>query len=165
MVDGKLVGDGSWPFHLIIDGPDLVCDLAYATWFGGDSDPQDSGATACGYPTKGHPQLMGCALPMSGYNVNVLKGSPVPHMPFGLHSDGSTNLDGCFVRVFNPVTEKQITVPCIDLGPGKQATKNPAIPHAIDLSQAAFKAIGGSLEQGIVKVRYRILNGAKYAGK
>lgn len=162
MVDGKLVGDGTWAFFLKVDGDDLTCDTAFATWFGGDNDPQDSGSTACGYSTKWHPQLMGCALPMHGYGVSVLNGSPVPKMPFGLHSDGSTNVDGCFVRVFNPATDKTITVPCIDLGPGKQATTNPAIPHAIDLSQAAFKAIGGSIEQGIVKVRYRILGGAKY---
>jgi hypothetical protein len=160
-----LHGDGTWSFTLTVDGDDLVTTApVLATWFGGDSDSMDSGETACGYPTKGHPSLLGCALPMHGYGEPHTEGSPVPRMPFGLHADGTNRADGAHVRVWSPKTNKDITVPVIDLGPGKQAS-TPGHPHGIDLTRQAFRALGLDPAVGVAEVRYRILGGARYVGK
>lgn len=164
-VNGQQVleGDGTWPFRLLVDGDDLVCESCLCTWFGGSDDAQDDGETACGYPTKGHPDLAGCALPMSGYHVPELDGSPVPHMPFGLFHDGEVNPAGPLVRVFCPATGMETTVPIIDLGPGDQAS-TPGKVHGIDLTQHSFAAIGVPLSEGIAQVRYRIIGGARFIG-
>lgn len=163
--DGRtyLTGDDTWPFKLLVDGADLVCRHVLATWFGNDNDPQDNGETACGYPTKGHPDLLGVALPCSGYGVPDLEGSPVPKLPFGLHADGSVNTEAPTVRVFCPATGIEQVAPQIDLGPGKQAS-SPGQPHGIDCTQALFVALGGNIDTGVLWVDYRIIGGAKYAG-
>lgn len=160
-----LVGDGTWPFTAQVDGEDIVVGkngTVYTTFFGGSFDSMDSGETASGYPTKGHPDLMGCALPMRVASLAALRGSPIPHMPFGIKASGAINPGGTIVRVYSPRTKKTIEVPCIDLGPGKQATTRHDQPHALDLSIAAYKALGLDLATGLEVVEYRILHAAHY---
>ena len=77
---------------------------AAATWFGGDDDPGDNGQTASGVLTRGHPSLLGCALPLAGYGLQSLRGTPLPMMAFGLHHDGLPNPDGAWVEVM-PVVQ------------------------------------------------------------
>ena len=115
-----------------------------ATWFGGAHDPDDNGQTASGLSTRLHPDLLGCALPMNGYRLT--RGSPLPDLPWMTTT----------VHVTHPATGKSIAVPLIDLGPS-------APPHAhaaIDLTCAAFRALGGSLAQGDLTVDFRIPGGA-----
>jgi uncharacterized membrane protein YfbV (UPF0208 family) len=152
-------GDKTWPFALEFNGELLATDVV-ATWFGGANDPEDSGQTASGYPTKGHPELLGCSLPMDfGDKVPSTKGSPVPRMPFGLMGNGDINTGGAFVEVW-PVDHREnaIFVPVIDIGPAKSATRNPHSPKAIDLTVAAFTKLGGKLSDGNMRVSYRIVN-------
>jgi hypothetical protein len=85
------------------------------------------------------------------------EGSPLPRLPWGLHSDGTLNPDGTQVKVWlfgKP--EEAITIPLLDDGPGKQATKNPKDPHAIDLTRAAFVKLGGNLRAGTMRVGFKI---------
>lgn len=144
--NGKiLVGDGTWFFSARVDGDDLVVRATVATWFGGDSDPQDNGYTASGVVTKGNPEVLGCALPLRRRH-GPTAGSPLPAgIPW--HT---------LVRVYNRGTGQQITIPVIDLGPAKHTG------HALDLTLAAFKAIGGDLGEGTMIVDYRIMGGAHY---
>ena len=137
-----LKGDGSWCFHVRIDGEDLVCDSGTATWFGGCDDPLDNGETASGVKTCGNPDLMGCALPVVDHHPST-KGSPLafrPRIPWG-------------TKVIVQCGEKSIVVPLIDNGPAKSAR------DAIDLTQAAFKQFA-PLKRGVIPVRFRILGGA-----
>ncbi len=139
-----LHGDGRYGFAARIDGNDLVVSSVRATWFGGAHDPCDNGQTASGLSTRLHPELLGCALPMNGYRLT--RGSPLPDLPWVSTS----------VRVTCPATGKQITVALIDLGPA-------APPHAhaaIDLTVAAFRALGGNPAQGSLTVDFRIPGGA-----
>lgn len=129
----------------IIDGPDLLVESARATWFGGDSDPEDNGETASGVLTKGHPELLGCALPMQGFPVTG--GSPLPRLPWRTP-----------VRVWCPRTNREVTVPLIELGPSPPPRAN----AGIDLTVAAFQALGGRLSEGVLPVRYRILGGTAH---
>jgi hypothetical protein len=152
-----LRGDRTWPFAVKFTGTLFVDDVV-ATWFGGDSDPQDDGQTACGYPTKGHPDLLGCSLPLDlDRTERATEGSPIPRLPWGLNHDGTPNPDGTLVTVWPfGAPEKAITVPLIDDGPGKQATTDPKDPHAIDLTMAAFVKLGGSLRAGTMRVSFKI---------
>jgi hypothetical protein len=150
-MNGPNLSQLSW-LQVFRDGDDLLIPLAHATWFGGDSDPEDDGETSSGVLTKGNPSLMGCALPLSGYGVRSLNGSPLPRMPFGLHSNGAPNPSGCWADVAaNGVT---LSLPCIDLGPSLSTR------HGIDLTVAAFKHLSGSLSRGVVDVSVRIKNAA-----
>ncbi len=174
-----LQGDGSWPFNVQFSGTFQV-DNVVATWFGGDSDPQDSGQTACGFPTKGHPDLLGCALPMElCTRSTATMGAPFPHMPWGLDSHGVDVPSGCHVLVWRSDDyTKSVTVPLIDLGPAKSASRvsvgksyvhnalyimretvAKASPqaHAIDLTRAAFLALGGDLNAGIIQVGFKVI--------
>jgi hypothetical protein len=163
-------------FPVIRSGDDLVVPRAAATWFGGDSDPGDNGETASGVPTKGHPALLGCALPLAGYGLQSLRGTPLPMMAFGLHHDGSPNSDGAWVEVSSlsivptaPGTSPQasnlnsqpstLLLPVIDLGPALRTR------HGIDLTVAAFKHFAGDLSQGVITVSYRLKRGALYLPK
>ena len=137
-----------YKFEVIVDGEDLVVRDARATWFGGKDDPLDSGSTASGINTKDNPDIMGCALPL---NYGPCVGSPLPKMPYKTTK----------VKVYNKSNGKIIVIPLIDLGPSPP-------PHAyaqIDLTQAAFKALGGNLKTGELSVSYRVLGGAKYIPK
>jgi hypothetical protein len=155
-------------FPVILSGDDLVVPRTAATWFGGDSDPGDNGQTACGVPTKGHPTLLGCALPLAGYGVQSLRGTPLPMMAFGLHHDGSPNPDGAWVEVsLLPTSNAQhptsnvpsLTLPVIDLGPSLRTR------HGIDLTVAAFRHFAGDLSQGVITVSYRLKRGALFLPK
>ena len=143
----KLTGDGSFSFTADTLGDDIVVKNVNCTWFGGDDDPQDNGQTASGVVTKGHPDLLGCSLPMDGFNHKSTNGSPIPRLPWKTH-----------VEVTNRANGKTITVPLIDLGPSKFAQSK----AAIDLSQAAFLALGAKKSQGVFKADYRIIGGAKH---
>lgn len=140
-----LVGDGTWPWlHVEETGEDILVVACAATFFGGDDDPQDDGTTASGIDTKGNPDLMGCALPMSSH-IAATQGSPIPKIPWQTE-----------VRVWCHETHKIITVPVIDLGPNKRTR------HGLDLTEAAFEALGVSLSRGVCHVDYRILGGAQF---
>lgn len=129
---GKVLrGDGTWGWVAEVDGEDIVIRDATASWFGGDDDPQDSGETASGVLTKGHPDLVGFALPMDfGKSCPGTEGAPLPRLPWN-----------------TPVTvslgDVSVTGPLIDLGPAKSAK------HQVDLTQAAFRKFA-PLSQGLV---------------
>ena len=143
-IPALLHGDGRYGFAARVEGDDLVVTGVRATWFGGAHDPCDNGQTASGLSTRLHPDLLGCALPMNGYRLT--RGSPLPDLPWRTTT----------VRVTCPSTGKTASVPLIDLGPA-------APPHAhaaIDLTRAAFRALGGDPAQGSLTVDFRIPGGA-----
>jgi hypothetical protein len=158
-----LKGGAGWGWDAQVVGNDIVVQGAKTTAFGGDSDKSDSGETACGFPSKGHPDLMGCALPLAGYAHSAaehaaLDGTPLPHIPFGLTPKGADNPTGAHVEVTDPATGKKTMVPVIDLGPAK------GTGHALDLTVAAaqvFKANATANNFGM-KLNYRIIDGAKF---
>jgi len=159
-----------FPFEVCVDGNDLVC-IGIATAFGGAYDRaslhgckrilMDDGETASGVNTKRNPLIMGCALPMDGYDIRSLKGSPFPKMPFGLHHDGTINPDGAHVVLELPGDRVIGPMPVIDLGPSG------GTGHAIDLTVATARmldqhATASNFEQ---RVTFRVLGGAKYLAK
>lgn len=159
-LDGILVGDGTWSWVAYIVGEDIKVRNAWATAFGGSNDPEDSGETASGFPTKGHPDLIACSLPMDGYGVNSLRGSPIPKMPFGVWRDGRDKPTGAHVIASDPVSGKQTPVmPVIDLGPSGYTG------NALDLSVAAARIFKPTASAINFKMRldFRIIGGAKYA--
>ena len=143
-----LKGDGSWPWHAQVDGQDIVISLGRATCFGGSGDPQDNGLTASGISTRAHPNYAGCALPMRDDHLGALRGSPLPRMPFV-----ATVAEVTFLS-----TGKKITVPVIDLGPGKSTG------NVIDLTTAAARQHDphASPEDFAAQVSVRILGAAKH---
>lgn len=159
-VAGKFLhGDGSWPWFAQVDGADIVVRGAIATAFGGDSDRMDSGETASGYNTKGHPNLIAVSLPMNVPGIKELRGSPIPRMPFGIHPDGSDNPDGAHVDV--TFMDSGITVrnvPVCDLGPAK------ATGHALDCSVALARHADprATANSFTARVDYKIAGAAKY---
>ena len=158
-MSAKIIKGPGWKFSVLVAGDDLVVESTTATWFGGSDDPLDKGETACGYPTKGHPDLLACSLPMNYKGPDVatrrkLEGSPLPMMPYGLKRDGSVRPGGTNVIVTH--NGKSLTLPVIDLGPAKWAG------DGIDLTQAAFKWFGVSLKVGVMPVSYRVLGGARF---
>lgn len=113
-----------------------------ASWFGGGNDPDDNGETASGVKNDGsNPALMGCALPLSwdGMNVASCQGSPLPVLPWGTHVEVTAQNGG------------QVTVTLIDVGPALDKNR------PIDLTVAAFQALGGNLATGIIPVTFRVL--------
>jgi len=148
----------SW-MELYQDGDDLVILNADCTAFGGDSDPEDNGETACGYNTKGHPDLLGCAIPMRVDTLHSLCGSPIPHMPFGMFANGKLNPHGARVIVSDPATGRLTPpLPVVDLGPSGY-TK-----HACDLTEAAARILtpGASARNFERTLTVRILGAAKF---
>jgi hypothetical protein len=144
-------------WKLVVDGDDLIVENGIATWFGGDSDPQDDGTTASGNNTKGHPKLIACALPMRVDSVKNLRKSPLPHMPFGMLSRYRDNPHGAQINVVNRATGKSLQhVACIDIGPALYTQ------HPLDLTVAAFEALGVKRKVGTQKVDFRILGAARY---
>ncbi len=135
-----LRGDGRYGFTARVEGDDLVVRGVRATWFGGPHDPDDNGQTASGLSTRLHPDLLGCALPMGGYRLT--RGSPLPDLPWLT----------THVEVTRAATGHRVTVSLIDLGPS-------APPHAhaaIDLTVAAFRALGGDPQEGSLTVDFRL---------
>lgn len=131
---------------------DIVVPETIASWFGGPNDPDDNGETAGGVDNS-KPGVMGCALPMTlsnGKIVNGCFGSPLPNLPWRI-----------MVQVWRadiPPTSvgRAITIPLIDVGPDLIEDRG------IDLTPSAFLALGGDLKTGLLKVGYRIVEGAKY---
>lgn len=164
----KYMGDGTWGWGCFIDGPDLVIQHASATAFGGDSDPMDNGTTASGFNTKGRPGLVACSLPMQNDTLKdkvhgyVLRGSPVPRMPFGLNPDGLGNKDGARVNVTFLSTGKTISlIPVIDIGPAKWAGDQ--IDLTVGLAKLHFAKASSNNFQATVEVR--ILDACRYLPK
>lgn len=159
-VAGKFLhGDGSWPWFAEVDGADIVVLNARATAFGGDDDRMDSGETASGYNTKGHPNLIAVSLPMNVPAIKELRGSPIPRMPFGIHPDGSDNPAGAHVDVtFLKSGVVAHNVPVCDLGPAK------ATGHALDCSVALARRVDphATANDFAAMVSYRILKAAKF---
>jgi hypothetical protein len=152
-------GTGSFHWSIQVDGNDLLILNVWGTAFGGSNDPQDDGQTSSGVSTKLHPFIMGVALPMSGYGLKSLQGSPIPHMPFGVHSNGQDRPDGAHVVIQDVVTGKQSpVVPVIDLGPSGYTG------NAIDMSVALAKTFDphATANNFKRKVNVRILNAARY---
>lgn len=143
---GILRGDGSFKFTAEVVGNDIAVTNVVATWFGGPDDPSDSGETASGISTRDNPNLLGCALPMDGFNIKATDGSPIPRLPWQTA-----------VRVKNLQTNTELTFPLIDLGPSKFAASN----AAIDLTKAAFSALGSDPAKGVIRVSYVIPGGAQ----
>ena len=141
-----LRGDGRYAFTVRVEGDDLVVRGVRATWFGGAHDPQDNGQTASGVSTRRHPELIGCALPMGGFRLT--RGSPLPDLPWLVTT----------VEVSRPDNGRRTSAPLIDLGPAAP----PAAHAAIDLTLAAFHALGGDLEVGHVTVDFRVVGGARH---
>ena len=152
IINGKpaLSGDRDFGFKVLVDGADLlVLDTLCAhrdnaSWFGGPADKEDDGNTASGTPDHVY-GVMGCSLPVNGRNNAACDGSPIPRLPWRI-----------MVRVYCHSTGKQIEVPLIDIGPSF------GTDHAIDLTEAAFNALGLSLDTGLTGCDFRILGGSAY---
>lgn len=148
-----ILGDGTWPWTARIDGDDVVVDHCRMTCFGGSNDPQDSGATASGVSTKTNPLLAACALPMDGRMFpglsraehGALDGSPIPRVPW--KTMVTVVADGI-----------KLTIPVIDLGPGKRTG------NALDLTIAAARLVkaGASATNFETFGSYRVIGAAKY---
>lgn len=147
--DGTLLrGDGSFSFTAVVSGNDIVVRDVTSTWFGGTDDPNDNGRTASGLSTRDNPDLIGCALPMDGAGSPRTNGSPIPKLPY------LTTM----VSVTNKKNNMTLSVKLIDLGPAKP----PASHHALDLTKAAFRALGGDPDDGVMRVDYSIIGGARH---
>jgi len=142
-----LRGDGSFPFTAEVVDNDIVVRNVSATWFGGPNDASDNGQTASGVSTVDNPNLMGCALPMDGFNHPKTDGSPIPRLPWNT-----------MVRVTNRDTEGEISLPLIDLGPSKFAPSH----AAIDLTESAFQSLGVDPTVGVMKVDFTVVGGASF---
>lgn len=99
-----------WPYEVTTDGADLIA-TGIATCWGGPTDPDDDGTTACGFSTKNNPDFKGVSIAMAATSVRALMGSPIPHMPFGIIHRGGAWVD-------NPEGARVIvTVNTVDHGP------------------------------------------------
>jgi hypothetical protein len=168
-----LIGDGTWPFQAYIDGDDICVDDIVITCFGGwgdgESDPQDDGRTASGMNTRTQ-SVVGVSIAMDGRMFRsltpavhaALDGAPIPRLmnSVGLtawHTPVKVTIDN---QTFTPRDG------IVDLGPGKQASKNGA-PHALDLTVLAARVfdtktpIAKLASQFERKGSFRIIGGAK----
>jgi hypothetical protein len=136
-------GEG-WSFTVVVDGDDLVVNNGTAKPFGFPWDPLDNGQTASGADLKTNPSFQGCSLPMGGFKISSLNGSPLPKIPWRTT-----------VRVTNLVTKKTTDLQLIDVGPPRRSGA------AIALTEAAFEALGGD-PRSAMQVSYRVLGGAKH---
>ncbi len=150
-----LRGDGTWPWHAWLDGPDIVVVNVRGTAFGGANDDGDSGETASGLSTRMNPNFVGCALPMAytGTSASLkaaLGGSPIPRIPWRTP-----------VEITSIATGKTILAQVIDLGPGKRTG------NAIDLTVAAARLFisNSTANNFALACHYRIRNAAKYLTK
>ncbi len=139
--------DPTFRFVVDVQGNDLVVSNVVCTWFGGPHDKSDDGSTASGISTRDHPNLVGCALPMNGCHSRLTDGSPLPRLPWWT-----------LVNVTNLSTGDTASVPLIDLGPSKYARSH----AAIDLTEAAFRLLGGDLKVGSMRVDFSVAGGAQY---
>src|SRR5207245_3639032 len=84
---------------------------------------------------------------MDGFHHPATNGSPLPKLPWNT-----------YVHVTNPRNNKTLSVPLIDLGPSLRASSH----AAIDLTEAAFKQLGGKPSAGILPVTYSIPGAARF---
>lgn len=156
-----LRGNGTWVWEAYVEFGDIVILNARATCFGGSGDPQDSGETASGISTKKNPDLAACSLPMDGRQFrglsqaehNALDGSPIPRL--GAWPVGARETK---IVVTEIATGKSITIPVIDLGPGKRTG------NAIDLTIAAARQFDPNASATDFEIRcdVRIIGAAKF---
>jgi hypothetical protein len=139
--------DHRFRFKVEVEDGDLRVNNAICTWFGGENDPSDNGQTASGVSTLNHPHLIGCALPMDGCHSSATDGSPLPKLPWNT-----------FVRVTNRANGRTASVPLIDLGPSKFAPSH----AAIDLTEEAFRLLGGNPRDGVIHVDFVVPGGESY---
>lgn len=142
-------GDGSWPFVAVQDGADVLLvpkegEKLYVTWFGGDSDPMDSGETASGVLTKGNPTVRGCALPMN--YTPACAGSPLPKLPWTR------------TKVAVTANGRTETVPLIDVGPNRRTW------NSLDLTLAVFSRFYPTTRGRFVADEIRIIGGVALMG-
>ena len=146
---GNILSGSAYPWTVEIQGDNLVVTGQHATWFGGSNDPQDDGSTASGMSTKRNPSILGCALPMdfNRPHDNPCAGSPLPKLPW-------------FTTILVKSNGLKLLVKLIDLGPAAP----PKASAAIDLTQAAFIALGGDIRTGRIPVDFEVIGGAKLLG-
>lgn len=149
----KTISRPGWNFRVLVKGDDLVVENCTATWFGGGNDSLDNGETASGVMNDGrNPNLLGCALPVAWYHPSTA-GSPFIKIP---HPTAKRPSIPWHTPVIVTHEGQSITCPLIDNGPAKSAQ------DAIDITVAAFKALGVPLKRGVIKVSFRVVGGAKY---
>lgn len=151
-------------FEVLVAGKHLRVNNVRCTCFGGSDDSGDSGETASGYPTKGHPDLMAVALPMSycgsdEATYEALCGSPIPLIPFGLYSNGEENREGAWVHITFS-NGKTFLVPCIDFGPNINKYPDNAIDVTVALAKHQDPNATSNCFEDVVS--YTIVNGAKF---
>lgn len=138
-----------WEFmEAMIVGDDIVIKNAVVTAFGGADDKMDSGETASGLSTKAKPTFLGCALPMRRDTSSVLRGSPIPKLPWFT-----------FVHFIDPTTGRAVETQLVDEGPAKW-TK-----HSADLTVTAAKVFDPKATANAANIPHltiRIMGGAKY---
>jgi hypothetical protein len=144
-----LTGEGNfrntYPNGVAVVGDDLVVRNTKATWFGGPNDPSDNGNTASGITTRDKPNLLGCALPLPSRRSNLTLGTPFPTVPWQTK-----------VRVKNLINQQEITIPLIDLGPAVKTG------NGLDLTEAAFNALGAATAVGRISVDFTVIGGARF---
>jgi hypothetical protein len=137
-----------WEFlKVAVEGVDLVIGPGVVTAFGGTQDRMDSGETASGLSTKDNPSYLGCALPMRRDSSPVLRGSPVPKLPW------LTNV------IFElPDGSRSVGTKLIDEGPARWTQ------HIGDLTVAAAKAFDPAANANNFSrnMLIRVIGGAKY---
>lgn len=120
-----------WAFSVAVHGQDLVMLDGRGTCFGGDSDPQDNGATASGFNTLAHLDSPLLALPMRGQSYPFLSpaehaaldNAPWPRMPWMTVAEVAlmpADLKGQPWEVVETAIVDWLPVALGDLGPGRR---------------------------------------------
>ena len=136
--------DWSWyTSHCDVDGKDIVVRNAIATYFGDPMDAEDNGVGASGFETARHPEYLGCSLPFNTSALKVMKGCPIPRLPWYTP-----------VKVYLHKTKIVVYTHLIDLGP------HPKTKHHIDLTVGTLRALGLSRNDGVYDVDFRIIDAA-----
>jgi hypothetical protein len=160
-----LVGDGSFPFTVIVDGDDLVVKNARATAWGGPTDKYDDGTTAAGVNTKQWGGvILGCSLPQNHSGEPNTEGSPIPRLRYGrVLPNGKPDLtdpNWVQVKVYFHKTGKEVMTTLLDNGPAKPPKAN----AAIDLTTGTIKQGGYTCNPNAFdgQVDFRIIGGAHF---
>src|SRR3984893_14155498 len=140
----KIIGSGNYPNiypeGVLVQGNDLVVRNAKASNF-------NDSTTASGI-TANDPNVLGCALPLPGSTKT--QGTPLPTI--GLTRTRPQ------VLVKHRGNQKAITVELIDVGPAASVSSK----AGIDLTFAAFRALGEDLSKGIIPVDFTVIGGARF---
>lgn len=139
-------GNQKWAFDAYREANGDIIAEGIATTF-------DDHTTRTGYAAD-KPGRLACSLPRG--NMDLTEGSPFKGVP-----------DFTVVRVYNPVTKKQVECPVIDEGPAYWATAGTGKKGSamIDLTPAAKLALGFKTENTNGKVRIRIIANSAQRGK